>query len=106
MPKINGKNVDFVTGLTNRQKWDIAPVAIAVESAESVKEKLEAISWDDLLLVFRTMIKEWQFEGEPDDPEIYDTMNFPDEIVPLFQASFQAMGDLDFSSGEAESGRT
>jgi hypothetical protein len=107
MPEINGKRVEFKTRLTNRQKWGIIPLVGAVEVAETMKAKLEAITWDDLVMLFTTLIKEWDFDGSPDDPAVYDDLDFPTEIVPLFQATFGAMGDLQLSNrGEAESGRT
>lgn len=109
MPTINGKEVTFKANVSNRGYWELAPILAALQSigadGASLKALFYAVTYDDALRLFTTLIESWEFNGDPSDAAVYEALDPIADLMPLFTAALEALGVVGKGlqqSGEAE----
>uniref|UniRef100_A0A6H1ZC25 Tail assembly chaperone n=1 Tax=viral metagenome TaxID=1070528 RepID=A0A6H1ZC25_9ZZZZ len=88
--EINGKEVTLRTYIPAKQGWGLMQIIPKLSTLANGRVP----EYDEIVTMLCAIVKEWGFEGDPDDPVAYENLNLFTELLPLFYGVAEALGDL------------
>lgn len=87
---IAGKRVKFRDKLPVKDNWDLMQKLAGLD----LGEKPTKMDWKAHLPIMCRVIEEWEFEGDPSDPEAYGNLDLFREFLPLLGKYTDMVGKL------------